>query len=217
MPVTALSFVLHSWFWDPVILLGLGLIAASYGYGFYYFRRNGWLERVARRGLIRRSQPLFFAAGLLTLFIALVSPVHELSEQLLTGHMLQHILLMFVAPVLLLLGMPVPFARLAISQLKLRPILAWLVAPTVAYALYNANLLVWHIPILYDAAVEHELVHRLEHALFVLTGLIAWWPVVDPTGGWFRASGPVRLLYLFLMMVPGTGLAAFLIYSTRVL
>jgi putative membrane protein len=61
----------------------------------------------------------------------------------------------------------------------------------------------WHVPVLYEAALNHELVHVLEHQVFLLTGLLAWWPLVGPLPGWPRLSPPLQCLYLFGWTIPG--------------
>ena len=199
-----LSSILRSWSWQPLILVGLGTAALGYAYAFYYFWQHGWLGRLTRRDLIKRSQPWYFAAGLFTIFIALLSPIDALADMLFMMHMVQHILLMMIAPPLLLLGLPVPLIRWLIHETKLKGLLAALTFPLVAYALLTLNFLAWHIPALYEAALRNEIIHDLEHALFFYTALFYWWRIIDPTGGWFSLWQwpPAKWVYLLVAAPP---------------
>lgn len=128
-----------------------------------------------------RSRPWCFALGLLTAFIALQSPIDRGGDQYLFSiHMLQHLLLMMVAPPLLLLGIagtrPLPRARHA----GIRRLWWMLTRPWVALILFNIVMLVWHIPALYDTTLTTEPVHVVEHLSFIGVGVVFWWAIVDP-------------------------------------
>lgn len=212
-----LSLILRSWSWQPAILLSLGLVAASYAYGFTYLRRRGWLERMQRQGLIKRSHPWYFGAGLATLGLALLSPIDTLSNVLFLMHMTQHILLVMVAAPLILLGLPAPFLRLLIRTSRLERVVAWLTHPIVAFTLYNVTLVVWHVPALYDAALRNEVIHDLEHALFFYTAVLSWWPLLSPLPEMPRLSYPAQMLYIFLIAIPGGILGALIVFAGDVL
>jgi putative membrane protein len=207
------SLMLRSWSWQPGILLGLGLAAAAYAYAFYYCHRQGRLERMFQQGIIKRGQPWYFAAGLVTLFIALISPVDTLASILFLMHMTQHILLIMVAAPLILLGLPAPFLAPLIQNARVKAGLAWLTQPVIAFTLYNATLLIWHLPDLYDAALRYEIIHSLEHALFFGTALLSWWPLLSPLPELPRLSYPAQILYIFLMAIPAGILGAVLVFS----
>ena len=195
-----------------MILLGLALAVGGYAYAFYYFQNHGWLVRVSRRGLIRKSHPLSFAAAIAVLYLALSYPIDSLAEQLFLMHMVQHILLMFVAPLLILFGLPSPILRWLIQETGLRGILAWLTHPLNAYTLFNANLLLWHIPSFYQAALYNSFVHNLQHALFFYSGLFFYWRVVDPTHGWYPLWEwpPAKWIYLLVAAPPSYVLGSIL-------
>lgn len=205
-----LSLILRSWSWKPLILLGLGSVAVGYAYAFYYFRQHGWLERLVQRGLVKHRHPWFFAAGLTALFVALLSPIDVLSDLLFMMHMIQHLLLVMVAPPLLLLGLPSPFLRWLIMESRLRHVLGGLTYPLAAYPLYNATLLAWHIPALYEAALRNGIIHDLQHALFFYTAVFFWWRVIDPTGGWYPLWHwiPAKWVYLLVAAPPSYVLGA---------
>jgi cytochrome c oxidase assembly factor CtaG len=213
-----LSLILRSWSWQPLILVGLGSVAAGYAFAFYYFWHHDWLQRLGQRGLIKRSHPWYFMAGLATLFVALLSPIDALADLLFLMHMLQHILLMMVAPLLILLGLPAPLLRWLILETKLRPVLAWLTYPLTAYTLFTINFLAWHVPVLYEAALRNGIIHDIEHALFFYTALFFWWRIIDPTHGWFPMWHwlPAKWVYLLVAAPPSYVLGSILWASSSV-
>jgi putative membrane protein len=206
---TALSLILRSWSWRPTILLSLGLVAAVYAYVFYDFRRRG--------RLVKASQAWYFGAGLLTLFVALLSPIDTFSNVLFVMHMTQHILLVMVAPPLILLGLPASFLSPLIRNPRVKDALTWLTHPVMAFTLYNAVLITWHLPALYEAALQNERLHNLEHALFFYTALLSWWPLLSPLPELPRLSYPAQMLYIFLIAIPAGLLGAVLIFAEGVL
>ena len=128
-----------------------------------------------------RWRPLLFFSGLLITFIALQSPIDRGGDlYLFSMHMVQHMLLMMVAPPLLLLGIagarPVPRER----HTMLRTIWWAMTRPWPAVAIFNAVLLFWHIPALYDTTLTTVPVHIIEHLSFIGAGILLWWAVVDP-------------------------------------
>ncbi|MGH2544859.1 MAG: cytochrome c oxidase assembly protein [Ardenticatenaceae bacterium] len=215
MEEQTLSLIMRSWSWNPVILVGLLLAAASYAFGFYYLHRHGRLQGLIQRGLIRQRQPWLFVAGLAALVIALLSPIDTLANMLFLAHMVQHVLLMMVAPPLLLLGLPSPLVRLFILETRVRGILERVTNPVAGYLLFNANLWLWHFPPAYEAALRNELIHDLEHALFFYTAILFWWRVIEPTGGWFPLWRwpPAKWLYL-IVAAPPTYLLGSILWSS---
>lgn len=148
--------------------------------GFVYLRR--WRavrsESPKDASLLRATS---FISGLLTLVIAQGNPVDELGDHLLSMHMVQHVLLLDLMPVLLLLGL---------NRVIMRPItrrvqvierkLGFISNPWFAVFAYCAGMWVWHIPALYNAAAEHEIVHLLEHMTFTGVGFLYWWHLLSP-------------------------------------
>ncbi len=128
-----------------------------------------------------RWRPVLFFAGLLITLLALESPIDRGGDlYLFSLHMVQHMLLMMIAPPLLLLGIagarPAPRDR----HTTLRSIWWAITRPWPAVILFNAVLLFWHIPSLYDTTLTTVPVHIVEHISFITAGLIVWWSVVDP-------------------------------------
>ncbi len=202
-----------------------GLLAAA----LLYLR--GW-----RR--IRRSRPeLFppwrawcFLGGLFALWIAVASPLDTLDGLLLTAHMTQHLILMSVVPPLLLLGAPaVPLLR-GLPRSAVRdglgpffsaPVLhraARLVTgPAFAWLAMNIAYLAWHVPRAYELALRSPGWHEVEHACFLGTSLLFWFPVIQPWPSVGRGSRWALLPYLIGADLVNTGLAAFLTFSGRVI
>jgi cytochrome c oxidase assembly factor CtaG len=197
---------------DLLIALGLLLAAGLYAGGLLELRQRGRLSGLRQRGLVRRHHPILFAVGLIAIAIALYSTLDRLAYLRFSAHMAQHLLLMVVAAPALLLGLPSPMARSALHNRSLRRLLERISDPVVAYFAFNANLLMWHIPRLYQAALGDPWVHDLQHALFFYTALLVWWRILDPTRGWFPFWGwpPARWVYLLVFAPPSYGLGAVL-------
>ena len=175
-----------------------------------YMRRARTLARAARPVGVWRQ--LSFAGGLAVICAAIGTPVASLGEDLQVAHMVQHILLGDIAALLIVLGLTKPLLQPLLGAPALRH-LRVLSHPVVALGLWVASLYAWHIPVLYEAAVEHPLVHAAEHASFLGAGIAMWGALLGPLPkpAWF--SGPVQLAYVFLMRITGALLANVLIWS----
>lgn len=171
-----------------------------------------------------------FAAGLATIVIALDSPIDGLAEQLLWVHMVQHILLLVVAPPLLALarpwnrmwhGMPLGFrrrtARVATQDPRLAPIrgaVRVLQDPIVAWLAFSVTFVAWHIPAAYDATLESPFVHAFEHLTFFGTALLFWTRVIDSPPWRSPLADVPRAVYLGLAMLVSWMLAITFAVST---
>jgi putative copper resistance protein D len=148
-----------------------------------------------------------FLAGLACILIATDSGIGAYDDQLLSVHMVQHMLLLLVAPLLLLAGRPVILALRALPAPRRRALasvlgrLASVTRPAVCLATFSSVLVVTHLPAFYDASVRHPAVHEAEHALYLIAGLLLWWPLLDadPVPA-HRLSGLGRLVYLLATM-----------------
>jgi len=174
-----------------------------------------------------RAISFFF--GLAAILIALVSPIDALADELFSVHMVQHMLLMVVAAPLLQLGAPVRPLLLglprSVRRIVVRPLtgaagvrLAFhgLRLPLIAAALYVGGLYVWHIPRIYDAAVESPALHVAEHLWYLVAALLFWSVVIDPVP--LRATLPYAARIPFLLLVgaaQNTILGGLLAFSTR--
>ncbi len=209
------------WTFDPVVLVPLVLTAVLYAAGVVRLRHH----RGARRGLASWRIACFIA-GWLTLVLALVSPVAWLSEILFSVHMTQHTLLMLVAAPLMMFGHPLfvwlwafdAASRASVCAAVLRrPVRsAWhtVTAPLSVFLLNAVALWVWHLPLLYQAAVRHTGIHALEHLSFLLASSLFWWGMVH--GRYGRIGYGLGVLYVFLTGVHSSALGALLTVSPSV-
>jgi putative membrane protein len=171
------------WFQDPLVLVPLTFFAGVYVWRF----RQARAEVLARGGSPSKRgvgplQALAFAGGMLALLGALVSPLDGLGEDyLFSAHMLQHVLLGDVAPLLILLSLSRLIMRPATRRLtSIERRLGPLASPAGCIVIWLTLMYVWHIPALYDAATEHPLIHLFEHASFFGAGVALWWPLIEP-------------------------------------
>ncbi len=199
-----------SWQIAPTVLIGvLGLAAA------YVILTSRWNERwtgIADRQ-VTGGQRRSFLAGCVVILIALGPPVEDWAALLVSGHMLQHLLLMFLAPPLLLYGTP---AWMLAPLLKWKPIALmgyWLTRPAAAFALSSLVIILWHLPVLYDLSLRVEPVHILQHMMYLGTSLLVWWTLLGPLPAWPRSTPLVQCLFLFALTLPSAIVGAFLTFG----
>jgi putative membrane protein len=176
----------YAWSWNPEALAILALAGA---YGVALRRYPAPALRVA-----------CFAAAILLLLAVAVTPIHTLGMHfLLTVHLLQNVVLAEWAPLLVVLGVP-PALAAAIAR---PPLVRWLTHPAVALPLWLANYMVWHLPWIYDAALENPntLLH-FEHGMYFATGLALWWCVFQDEP--HRLGAGTRAAYVFAAFVFGS-------------
>ena len=204
-----------AWNVEPGVLLALGSGSVFYAMGV----RRLWRRAGPGRGVTRR-QTGWFAAGIVALLAALVSPLDRVSIALFSAHMTQHLLLVLVAAPLLVLGSPLLAGLWALPAGGRRRLARWwhragllraicraLSHPLVVWTAHTAALWLWHVPSLYESALHYPGMHALEHASFIGTALPFWWLLL-------RADRRRRLpfgadiLYLFAAMMQGGALGA---------
>lgn len=196
---------------ELAVLPALAALGVAYGVGV----SRAW--RAAGRGrLVRVSQARSFAAAEVVLAIALLPPLATSAHDSLTAHMVQHVLLLVVAAPLLAAGAPLPAllwalpagARergLALWRMALRGHThSWAAWAVVSLVAQGVVMLLWHAPVLYQAAVHHEVLHVLEHASYLTTGTAFAWAVGVGSVHRHGAAVPV----LFVAALPGTALGA---------
>jgi putative membrane protein len=168
-----------SWTLDPLQLAPIALIGVAYA--------------MRARTLARRDQPVpgwriaLFFLGIVLLVFAVASPLAAVAEEeLFSFHMAQHLLLGDLAPLCLLAGLTGPLLRpvLALPGVMHLRVFA---NPLIALPIWAANLALWHVPAMYEAAVENSAVHALEHVSFFTAGIVLWLPVLEtlPAPEWF--------------------------------
>ncbi len=190
--------------WHPEVVLGLEIILVG------YLLAVGPLRRRRRWGPPpARARVAAFVAATTILAAALLGPLAEWAEHVaLSAHMVQHLLLILVVPVLWLLGLPAWLLTPVTRAPGVGRLGRWLTRPLPALALASAVQIAWHVPVAFDAALRVERFHALEHVSLLATGLLLWWPVAGPSPDWPRPSPPAQLLYLFLATIPMMAIAA---------
>jgi putative membrane protein len=206
-----------SWTWDPLVLLSLLFFGSNYTLGV----RRLWRRAGVGHG-VRRREAACFTGGLAAIFIALDSPLDAMSLNLVSAHMVQHLMLIVAAAPLLALGRPHTALLWALRRNERRVVGRWwrrsavcrplwrlVTAPLVVLVLHTAALWIWHLPPLYQAAVLHSGVHALEHVSFLATALLLWWTIVHP-GKWGHGAG---VLLVFVTGMQSVALGVLFTFS----
>jgi len=188
------------WPLDPTVYAGL--LALFFG--------HAWLAREADDA--RRKHSLYFGLGLLTIWVALETPIDTISDYYLDSvHMLQHVMLGFVAPPLLLLGL----SPQMVGRIVRVPGVRELTEPIPAQLIAGVVMIVWHVPWLYDATLHWEELHIMEHLTFIAAGVVLYWPILEATSAharWQMSAG-AKLLYMLVATLPQDGVALVLLFS----
>jgi cytochrome c oxidase assembly factor CtaG len=209
-----LGNLLLGWTFEPLPTIGIAVAAVL------WWRAVRSVDRAHPGNPVPRRRTWSFAGGLAAIAVALLSGVDRYDTTLFWVHMVQHLLLMFVAapliayaaPITLLLRVASPAARrrwiLPILHSRVVRVVAF---PVVAWVLFAGVMWASHFSPLFEAALEDPLIHDLEHALFLGTALLFWWPAVAQDPAPWRMPHPVRAMYVFLQMPQNTFLAVVLL------
>ena len=210
-----------AWTLAPAVLAGLAIGGALYAWGVHILWRRAGHGRV-----VPPWRAAAFAGALAALFVALISPLDAMGSVLFSAHMVQHLLLMMVAAPLMALSEPLMVTLWALPVRWRRAVgRAWVRAhrlrsawtmtsrPGVALLLHVLALWLWHLPLLYERALRHEVVHVLEHASFFLTALLFWWVLGRRHG--HRMHTGTAIAYLFAAALQSTILGALITMSRR--
>lgn len=188
-----------SWSWAPGPLVLCVLLLVAYGVRFVRARR----ESGARGAPWGRA--VLWLLGVAALAAALLSPIDTLADQVLTMHMIQHLLLLDIAPILLTLGLTKVLLRpVARTVLDIERALGPIARPWFAVIAYIAVMWLWHVPSLYDAALSSNGIHVLEHIFFMTAGALYWWHLLSPVRG-HRMTGMTPVAYMIVTKI-GVGL-----------
>ncbi len=205
-----------TWETPPTVLIGAGLALVLFVQAFVRLRRR-------RAEHAPWTRALLFAAGLALLVVPVASPLdHVADEQLLSAHMLQHVLIGDAAPALLVTAVRGPLLFFLLPPALLRPLasfrplrafLSMLLRPLVSLGLWVVAVVAWHAPSAYDYAAAHPVVHDLEHLSFVVAGILAWTQLVDPARhGALRR--PQRVFFALAMLALTQPLVDALLFSS---
>jgi cytochrome c oxidase assembly factor CtaG len=189
-----------TWPLDPTVYVGLVVL----------FLGHAWLAGTVSD--VQRKHSLYLGLGLLTLWVALETPIDTISDHYLDSvHMLQHVLLGFVAPPLMLLGL----SPQMVGRLVRLPGVRAITEPVPAQVIAGVVMIAWHLPPLYNATLSSEELHIVEHLTFIAAGVVLYWPILEATSAqarWQMSPG-VKLLYLLVATLPQDGVALALIFS----
>lgn len=198
--------LLLAWSFDPLPIVGVGVAAAA------YLRAVRKVNASHPQSPVPRIRTVSFLGGLAAIVLALLSPIERYDTTFISTHMVQHMLLQFVAAPLLLLGAPVTLAlRVATPAVRRRitavlhsgsvrtlthPIVAWLLFVVVNWG--------WQFSPLYNVALESEVVHYVQHATYLGSALLFWWPIagIDPAPR--KLAYPARAAYLAMAIPPNS-------------
>jgi putative membrane protein len=206
------SAAMHEWDLDALVVIPLVATAVLYLVGI----GNG----------ISRWSAASFAAGWLTMVVALVSPIAWMSEILFSVHMTQHTLLMLVAAPLMTFGHPLLVWLWAFGERQREAIVrpfrgrtfgrVWhqITAPASVFLIQAGALWIWHIPSWYQGALHHDSIHALEHLSFVVAGSLFWWATIH--GRYGRLGYGLGVLYVFLTTIHSSALGALLTVAPTV-
>jgi cytochrome c oxidase assembly factor CtaG len=212
--------LLLGWTFDPLPTLG---IIVALGWWQWAVRRVNALHPT---NPVPASRTIAFIAAMVALAFALLSGIGRYDTSLFSVHMVQHVLLLLVAPPLIALSAPITLVlRLSSASTRRRWILPilhsrpvrFLAFPVTAWLIFAAVMWATHVSGLFDAALENPLVHDFEHGLFLASALLFWWPAIGLDPAPWRTSHPVRIVYVFLQMTQNTFLAVVILNVPTVL
>ena len=215
----AAAFVL-GWSFDLSIWLPLVAAAAAY---LWAVRR---IDAAHPASPVPKDRPAFFLLGLAAIAIALQSGIERYDTTLFSVHMVQHVILIFLAAPAIVLGAPITLIlRVATPQVRRRWILPILHArvvrvighPLVAWLLFTGVMWGTHFSPLFDAALENAWVHDMEHVLYLASSMLFWWPMVGRDPSPWRMGHPSRLLFMFVEMPFNSFLGVAILFSGTVL
>ena len=160
-----------------------------------------------------RKQRIVFVIAILMLWLASDWPVHDIAEEYLySAHMFQHMVLSYFMPPLVLLAIPKWMFEAVLGSGRVRKIFNWLAKPVIAGVLFNAIVMITHIPQVVNRSVSNAPLHYLMHVLLIVTALLVWIPICGPDRKLHLQSGG-KMIYLFLMSVVPTVPAAWLTFA----
>lgn len=205
--------IFASWQFDPILIGGILAVA------FAYFLATSVLRhRLAVVGTpFDRVRATTFYSALVLFFVVEGSPLHDLAERyLLSAHMVQHLLLSYVVARLLIVGVPTWLWRALLLHPHVYPIARTMLRPIVTFTVFSLFFALWHVPVIYQAALMNATLHHIEHLVFLLTAMMLWWPILSPLDELPRASYLTRLVYLFTLPIAQLPVFAGITFSPEV-
>jgi putative membrane protein len=197
------------WQFDPV-LLG-SLITATV---LYILAIGPLRQRLAPNEPLNAKRAFLFFAGILVIYAAEGTPLHDLSERYsFSAHMVQHLILNYLAAPLLIWGCPTWLLRVMLLNRVMKPIAKTLSNAVLASLVFNIGISLWHIPGIYNAGLQNSSVHHFQHIIFLTLSIISWWPVMSRLEELPRLGYGLQILYLFItstvLQIPLFGILTF--------
>jgi putative membrane protein len=211
---------LQAWSWNIGVVIPLIVMAALYGVGSWRIRNR------SRSAAINGWRMASFWTGWVSLLLALDSPLHKLGEVLFSAHMTQHEVLMVLAAPLIVFSKPLIaslFAlpeswRIALGALAKSATFStfwhWLSGPLTVWLLHGLTIWMWHAPVLYQATLDNEFIHALQHLCFFGTALLFWWTLIH--GRYGRLGYGVAFVFVFTTALHTSILGALMTFTQRV-
>ena len=204
-PIANLSW----WRWSihPSTVIGIAALGALY---IWASRRLGQRPTTA--------QQIFFVSGLLVMFASLNGPIHDLSDDyLFSAHMVQHLLLTFAVPPLLVAGTPGWMLRPVLSRPAIAPVARFFTRASICFVVFNVVIAGWHLPFFYNAAMANHGLHIVEHLMFLAAAVLMWWPLLSQLPELPRLAYPGQMLYSFVMSIAMSIVAVYIAMADHVL
>ena len=180
-----------TWTFSPSVIVGVAAACVAYVWAWRRARQPGMPHPPGHGRLA------LFAGSMLTVLVALVSPIDALSDDVMVIHMVQHVLLLDVVPIMFILSLTKGLMRPVTRRLTVIEERAGFIAhPVFAVTLYIGMMGLWHIPRMYDLALEHSEIHVLEHMCFLTAGMLYWWHLLSPIKPRAGFSGMGQIVYM---------------------
>lgn len=195
----SIPFLLH-WHTEPFLLLSLA------GFGWLYAILGGparaWVQGFEHGPSSKIHEILQFYCGLVLIYLAVGSPLDQLAETfLLSAHMVQHMILVTIAPPLLFSGLPDWLLDGVLERLHIVRLVRLLVNPVVAWFSFTLGYSVWHLPVFYEAALQSKTIHILEHCFMFFSACQLWWCLISRSKRVPPMSYGLRMIYVVLLMI----------------
>ncbi len=194
-----LNFWLTAWNWQPSIILGTIAII-----GLYLYAVGPLRVKYSLANEVKGSQIFSFLLGVNIIFWTLFTPLDKLADDyLFSAHMVLHLLLSFAGAPLMVLGIPAWLITPLLRNCVILRIGQFVTMPVLTAVLFNTNLWFWHAPPIYNAMIVNLPLHIVSHLLFIITGVLFWWPILSPMKeGLPPLSIGKKMAYLFFSDMP---------------
>ncbi len=187
-----------SWQLDPVLIGGIVAAVVAYAMATGPLR-----ERIAPGEPYPLRNALFFYGAMILFYLTEGSPLHDMAERYsLLAHMFQHNLVSYAVAPLIIAGTPVWLVQATIAKPKaLRRVLRFILSPAPALIIFSLGYSMWHLPRVYDAALQNSALHHFEHLVFLATSIVVWWPLMSRVPELPAASRMAQMAYLFILPI----------------